>query len=715
MKTSQTLLSCKLLALAAAFVTASVPALAQVAPNSVPAKQEIVVLSPFQVSAKGDTGFFSKNTMAGTRSSERLINIPQNIQIISEELMLDLAKDNPIETLKYGSSGIVKRTSLLGDMYVRGFRVRGFLMDNIPSGSNYNVPMYDIERMEMVKGPAALLFGQAAATGGLLNFVTMQPSSRKTNMVRTTLGSFDFRRVEANSTGPVGGGVNYRATFATTDSGGPRKFQYFEDRFFSVALGKQINSRNKFTLDYKFYHKDEVLPQIGVNTLGQLLKVPDNFSYTEAWADGPNYGQYLSGVLKTEISSDFYSNIALNFNSMDTDWNRLNTVGVTDSTTGVMRRLYQSVFQNYKASNLLVDFVKSLTTGSIAHKVSFGGISTITHNFGIVDSVNYTTINVNSPVYGSPFPVYTRSVATPGNPAPSYDETLGNQNSLYLQDQLTAFNDRLIFVGGLRYNDFHSAAKNMITKVDTTLDAKQMVKRWGIVYKPTQAASIYYNYSESFIFNTGTLLGRGRDGQLLEPSLGLNKEIGVKIETADGHFFGSIAAFDLSLTKVRILFIQPDGNGGIAQDGAETNKGYEADIGTSFETPLGQLQAILTYYKGDQLNALGIIPDGIANDTWSAYVSQAINVGPLNRYKVGFGMYRKGTVPFGSGAGQLNKFWGPAYTTSTAMVSYEAKTYRLALNLDNVFNKDFIEGGENATWLYTNPGLTWKLSAEYRF
>jgi outer membrane receptor for monomeric catechols len=166
---------------------------------------------------------------------------------------------------------------------------------------------------------------------------------------------------------------------------------------------------------------------------------------------------------------------------------------------------------------------------------------------------------------------------------------------------------------------------------------------------------------------------------------------------------------------VRILFIQPDGNGGIAQDGAETNKGYEADIGTSFQTPLGQLQAILTYYKGDQKNSLGIMPDGVANDTWSAFLSQAINVGPLNRYKVGFGMYRKGTVPFGSGAGQLNKFWGPAYTTSTAMVSYEAKTYRLALNLDNVFDKDFIEGGENATWLYTNPGLTWKLSAEYRF
>ena len=217
------------------------------------------------------------------------------------------------------------------------------------------------------------------------------------------------------------------------------------------------------------------------------------------------------------------------------------------------------------------------------------------------------------------------------------------------------------------------------------------------------------------MFNTGTFVGGARDGQPLEPSVGQNKEVGVKIETPDGHLFGSVAAYDLALTKVRVLFPLPDGTGGIGQFGTETNKGYEADIGTSFETPLGSLQAIFTLYKGDQKDFSGALPNGVTNDTWSAYASQTINAGPLKRFKVGFGMFHKGAVPFASVAGQLKQFIAPAYTTSTAMLSYEAKAYRIALNLDNVFDKDYIEGGENATWLYTNPGFTWKLSAEYRF
>lgn len=676
----------------------------------------MVTLSPFQVFGQDDSGYFRKNTMAGTRSSERLINIPQNIQIINEELIQDLAKDNPIETLKYGSSGVVKRTSSLGDMFTRGFRVRGFLMDNVGFGSNFNVPMYDIDRMEMVKGPAALLFGQASATGGLMNFVTKRPSGKKTNMVRATVGSFDFRRVEANSTGPTGvGGVNYRATVAATDSAGARKAEYFKDHFFSVALDKQITPKTLFSLDYKFYHKNDILSKIPVDTNGQLIKVPKDFSFYESWSEGPNYAHFITGSLRSEIAAGLHSSLVLNFNTMDTDWHRLNANGVTNATTGVLNRTYQNLYQGEKQGNVLLDLVKSFSTGSVAHKVSFGGIVTTQHNFAITDSVLYSPININNPIFGAPPPRFARLVATPGQPAPSGSDTVADQHSGYLQEQFSAFKDQLIVVGGLRYNNFHNTATNKVSRVVSTLDAKQMVKRWGVVYKPIRAASIYYNYSESFVFNTGTFVGGARDGEPLDPSVGQNKEVGVKIETADGHLFGSIAAYDLTLTKVRVLFPLPGGTGGIGQFGTETNKGFEADIGTSFSTPLGLFQGIFTLYKGNQKDFSGALPNGVTNDTWSAYVSQAINAGPLKRFKVGFGMFRKGAVPFASAAGQLKPFIAPAYTTSTAMLSYEAKSYRVALNLDNVFDQDFIEGGENSGWLFTSPGFTWKLSAEYRF
>lgn len=704
--------------LAFAFIPlASISAFAQATSQPAQNKEdEVVSLSPFVVTSENDKGYFQKNTMAGTRSSERLLNIPQNIQIINQELIQDLAQDNPIETLKYGSSGVVKRTSLLGDMFARGFRVRGFLMDNVGFGSNYNVPIYDVDRMEMVKGPAALLFGQASATGGLLNLVTKRPSEKRTNMVRSTVGSFNFRRVEANSTGPTAvGGLNYRATIAATDSKGARKGEYFEDRFFSVALDQQITPKALFSLDYKFYHKDNILAQILVDTNGNLIKVPENFSFFETWADGPNYSHFISGSLKTEVAEGLSTNLVVNFNTMDTDWNRLNANGLVNATTGMLNRTYQNVYLGEKVGNVLLDVVKSFSTGAVAHKISFGGIVSTRHNFGIVDSVFYSPININSPVYGLPFPTFSRSIRTPPNPAPSNVKTVDDQHSGYLQEQLSAFQDRLIVVGGLRYNNFKSTATNRLNRVVSTLDAKQMVKRWGVVYKPIRAASIYYNYSESFVFNTGTFVSGPRDGQPLEPSVGENKEIGLKVETAGGLLFGSIAVYDLTLTKVRVLFPVSDGTGGIGQFGSETNKGYEVDIGTSFETPLGSFQAIFTLYNGDQKNFAGVLPDGVTNDTWSVFASQAINAGPLKRFKVGFGMFYKGAVPQSNGAGQLKKYFSPAYTTSTANFAYEAKSYRIALNLDNVFDKDFVEGGENATWLYTNPGLTWKLSVEYRF
>jgi len=676
----------------------------------------VVRLDAFRVSSSGDIGFFSKNTMAGTRSSERLADIPQNIQIINSELLQALAQDNPIEALKYGSSGVNKRTSLLGDMFIRGFRVRGFLMDNVPFGSNFNVPQYDIDRLEMVKGPAALLYGQASSTGGLMNFITKRPSEKRASSIRATIGSFDLYRVEATTTGPLGvADSNYRATVAATDSDGPRKFDYFKDRFFSMSVDTRLTSTTALSIDYKYYHKDNVLSQINANTNGDLTQVSDDFSFFEAWQDGPNHAHFASVSLRNEITPTLVSSLVLNFNQMDTDWNRLNANGLTDATTNIVRRTYQNVFQQDKNMVAMVDFVKTFSTAGLDHKVSFGGIAVGNHGFGVVDSVLYSTLNTRTPVYGAAFPTFSRGVATPGQPNPSWTNTRSRQDSGYIQEQVSAFDNRLIVVGGLRYNEFHTTTTNVLNRALTTLDDNQLVKRFGVVAKPVRSVSLYYNYSESFIFNTGTFNGGPRSGEPLEPSLGKNKEAGIKVETSDGRLFGSVAVYDLSLTKVRVLFPLPDGTGGIGQSGTETNKGYEADIGTYFETPIGPFQTILTYYKGDQKDSAGIRPNGVTNDTWSVYVSQGIGTGALTGFKFGFGLYRKGETPFASIAGQVKRFIAPAYTTSNAMIAYDRKNFRISVNVDNVFGEDFIDGGENATWLYTSPGLTFKLGFEYRF
>src|SRR5205085_3455767 len=124
----------------------------------------------------------------------------------------------------------------------------------------------------------------------------------------------------------------------------------------------------------------------------------------------------------------------------------------------------------------------------------------------------------------------------------------------------------LLAVVGARYNQFGTEDRNLLANTTTTRHDHATVPRVGVVYKPIDPVSIYYNYSESFSFNAVTFLGGPRNGQQLEPSYGINKEIGVKAETPNGLLFGSISAYDLSLTNVARVYVLPDGTSGRDQD-----------------------------------------------------------------------------------------------------------------------------------------------------
>ena len=702
---------------------AAISAFAQTA--SQPARNtqgEVVTLSPFEVTGAGDSGYFKKNTMVGTRSAERIVNIPQNIQIITQELMQDIPTDNTVEVLKYGSSGINRRTNILGDMFMRGFRVRTFLKDNISFAGNINMPLYDIDRIEVVKGPAALVFGQSSSTGGLINYVTKVPTETRQSSVKATIGSYDLKRFEANTSGPLGkSGLSYRATFATTDANGPRKFDYNEDLFFGATLRYKLSPASSVHFDYAFSKKDEIVSFSGVDSTGKLARLPDDFSLFEPWVYGRSDFQFATLTYRAAITPSFQLQMVGNLNRTNNDWDRVTPIGRPNPTTGLMARNFQELFFDDRSMNQLTDFLHTFKTGSVDHKFSYGWA--ISHGISgpnNVSTVRIADLNVNNPVYNTPKPSYTRTPGAKVRPL---------TGSVYIQEQLSFLNGKAILVGGYRYNRFHSTSLSDANGVTTERNDQKGVVRYGAIFKPVDWASIYYNYSESFVFNAGLIVGGPRDGQLMLPSTGENTEIGVKVETSDGRFFASFAYIDLALTNVRILVTLPPGavdrfgnpipgNNAILQDGKETNKGaYEADVGMSFKTPAGPMQAILTLFHGNQKNATGFTPNSVVNDIWSMLVSQEFNKGGIRGLKAGFGAYNKGSqIGVGPAPGTPTAYTIPAYTTTTGFLSYGTGKYRVHLNADNLFDKKgIIEGGETDFWLYTNPGRTFKFSVEYRF
>src|SRR5690606_13286690 len=121
--------------------------------------------------------------------------------------------------------------------------------------------------------------------------------------------------------------------------------------------------------------------------------------------------------------------------------------------------------------------------------------------------------------------------------------------------------------------------KNRLNNSLTDQIDRAWVNRYGLVYKPVTWGSVYYNYSEAVSFYNSTFLGGPRDGEILDPSYTENKEIGFKAETSNGMLSGGIVLFDMDRTNVQTSFTQPDGTPGRGQEGRETNKGWEADIG----------------------------------------------------------------------------------------------------------------------------------------
>ncbi|MBL9214161.1 MAG: TonB-dependent receptor [Opitutaceae bacterium] len=698
----------------------ALPAVAQTTSTAAPepSKEETLELTPFRVSSQGDEGYFSKNTLMGTRSNERLVNIPQSIQIVNSEFLNDLGLDNGIDAFKYAVSGINKREALSNDTFIRGFRVGGnsFLRNGIRSRGLYNTPMYDVDRIEVLKGPSALLFGLDGGAGGVVNYLSKQPTAKTESYVKGTLGSFNLYRGEAATSGPLGdSGLSYRATVALTNSDHKRNLDSIEDQFFSLFSKYKISDTASLEVYYNYYYLNQTISKETVDAQGQLMAISPEFSGGEPWQDSPRWTQNAYAALTVALSPTLQSRFLVNGSEQNFDY--LNVlIARVPAATGLVNRTFQDRTGKERVIAVQADILKTFDTGPVSHKFTFGGVGKLQRLKTRFDNVVLAPINVFNPVYNTPIPTYTRGIATTGG---SVNDQIQRtyDGAIFAQEQATTLEGRLILVGGYGWNGVNNWVFNRLTNATTTQQVdRAFVKRYGAVFKPAPWASLYYSHSESVSFFNQVFVGGPRSGQILDPSFTENKEIGAKAETSNGVLFGSIVFFDMDRTNVTLNYIQPDGTPGVGQEGRETNQGWEADIGIGLKNPMGRTQFILTYYDGDSKNTAGAVPNGVSNKMWSLFATQLFSTGGLTGLKIGGGLYHKDDFPMANASGQTVAFRAPAFTTSTAFVSYTwNKRLDLAVNCDNLSDKRYVDGGDGAGSLDMAVGRTFKFSATFHF
>lgn len=682
--------------------------------------EDVLVMNKFVVSSEGDVGYFARNTLSSSRISERLVDIPQNIQIVNETFLNDVGLDNGIDAFKYSVSGINKKEATSGDIMLRGFRVgnSSFLWNGVNFQGSFNIPLYDIERIEVIKGPAALLFGAASQSGGIVNYVSKDASAKALeSSTKLSVGSFNLKRGELSSSGPLGNSnVSYRVTAALTDSDHRRKWDHINDRFISLSGNWAITPKSSLKLYYNRYKLDQLISVGTVDTNGRLIpKMPADFSEQEEWSEMPRESQYGSAVFTTEISPTLFASAYLNFSTFKFDYKQNFYTSTADTVTGLVPRRYRPFAGNQRLVNLQMDMVKTFSTGKIHHTVTLGGTAK-----GEVRRQRFVQIaispqNIYNPVYNTPLPSVDLDVFMNSTSTNVIQDR--RTETAYLHDQIKILDGKILLVGGYGYTHYHGLVTNVFTGNITSNQIDQaFYKRYGMIVKPTPAFSLYYSYTEDFKFSTRLFDNEHpRAGQTFDPISTKNREVGIKAETSDGRLFGSIVYFDMLESNGEIFYITPSGLLARTQGPGTTNKGFEADIGLSMQSPLGAMQTILTYYGGDSKDFSGVKPDAVANNMWSVFISQSCDKGLAKGLKFGAGVYYRGKMKLTSGPGQTAPFYADDYVTTTAFFNYTRNRVGFSLSVDNLFDKFFVESGDNANGLNLSLGRTFKASVGYRF
>jgi outer membrane receptor protein involved in Fe transport len=242
----------------------------ETAPSS---DESVVELSPFEVSTQDDRGYRATNTISGSRLDTPIKDIPMPIEVITDEFIRDVGASDLRASLRYsagiilqsqndqganafyGAGGVHNPEGATANKTQSSFKIRGYVTDVVLRDGYRRQSATDsinIGRIEVIRGPAALLYG-IGNFGGIVNYLPKEPSNQQSATVYATLGSHDFKRTAFDVTGPFGAdsGVAYRLSGAWQDTGNHTELYNENHWFISPSFSYRPTSKTRIVFDFE--------------------------------------------------------------------------------------------------------------------------------------------------------------------------------------------------------------------------------------------------------------------------------------------------------------------------------------------------------------------------------------------------------------------------------------------------------------------------------
>lgn len=670
-------------------------------------RQPVALESTEIRSHQTQTIYYNPVASSATKTDTPLLETPQNVQVVTSQLLEDIDALRLDDTLDY-VSGIARQNSF-GGLW-DNFSIRGFsgdentgpevLRNGFAANRGFNAArdMANVERIEFLKGPASALYGRSDP-GGTLNIVTKKPQWNRAGKARLSYGSYDAKRAELDLTGPATERLAYRLNLAVEDNGSFRDKVETERELVAPALTWRASDQTLLMYDGEYLRQQAPLDR-GVLAVDKRLGVVPVSRFLGEPADGQvtvaNHTHQFS--IEHSFNVDWRSRVALGYKEGSLEGFSTEPSVLVDGQT--LRR--QRRFRDYESTDysLQAELFGYVETGPIAHNLIFGADSyrfeteQIMRRVTPSDATPYP-IDIFDPVYGQPQP----------EPQPNTDRFERQKaHGVYVQDQME-LSERWRLLLGARLDSFRQSSQNNLKNTRSNQSANATSPRIGVVYLATDQLSFYANASESFRPNGGA----DASGSSFEPEKGLSTEIGVKAETLDGRIGGTLAVFQI--TKENVITADPLNPGYSIAAGEVESKGVELDVNGRL---LDGLRINANYaYVDAQVTRDSTLAEGTRLLNVPQHSAGIFAVQAIGRGGIGAGANYVGDR---SGDNQDSGFELPSYTMLKLMAFYRpTKAVKLNLDVDNLADRDYYVSSYFANWVTPGPRRTVTGSVEYSF
>ncbi|MDB6169289.1 MAG: TonB-dependent siderophore receptor [Verrucomicrobia bacterium] len=719
------------LASLAALSAASVPSFAQTnnpAPANDADPQDVTHLSPFVVRGENEQGYSGQQTLIGSRSARNLIDIPANITIINKELLDDLNVSTLSQAVRFGVSGVTQNTNISDDFNIRGFRTEQAMRNGVTKNANRSNPMYDVSRVEVIKGPAAMLLGNNSFLGGAINLVSYQPSAVPTAQVETTFSNDSYVRVAANASGPMyksrDVNINYRVTVGGLTGDREKSVENLKQKFIGTAFNVYFGSASSLLVNAYYFRDDSYLYYDDFLDLTSTVDAKFNRYSTKSFSPSrpqDNYWKsedsFLDVQYLTRLSEN--GNVRFYYSGTSIREHRRHVRGISVAADNYTLARQDIPFFIEKVNhNLQLDYLHHLELSVMKVDSTLGADGSITYSRQSQSVNTPPSIDTRNPDFTADAAFFSAPQSGAGLPYQTDTASKPLNFSYYFQENLSFLKDRLILVGGVRWFNPAGTNENYVTHVVTNRDARHFkVHKYGAVVKILPSVSAYYTDAQNIFVQTGfadKFVAGDALGAAAGNQEGKLKEYGLKFNHKFNDTFtvyGSVAHFEMSLTNIKTVGLLPNGVAGQIISAQDSSHGWEFDYGMTARFGGGHADVVLTYFDGESATA--------ANPTL-----QAVDFAP-RKYSI-LGKYSwtdgglKGLM-FGAGimdqSGKRNLTYNVDYPlVVNVFAGYDFNhSWNVQVNLDNLTNKRYIVGmAANGLVIGSDPFQP-RLTVRYRW